>query len=288
MIRLALTDLDNTLIPLGAGEASLRARGAIHALLDAGLHFGPVTGRVPAAMRWMFAGDEACGRTGAYVNGQIIYAVGRKVYEAAVDAELLNAVANLVNGIPGVALTVYDLDSLTELSDGKAYYLGATAEELAAHPEVFGTGWEVLERPAEPRYLKCNLRCAFGLDRAERMAKLQGLLRTEVPELEYVLPMAGGYFIDILPDGWSKGRAVEVLSQELGLSLDEVAAFGDSENDLAMLDAVPNSVAVANASPEVTARARWHIGACADDAVADALLDIVRAAETGSMPAFMS
>ena len=33
--------------------------------------------------------------------------------------------------------------------------------------------------------------------------------------------------------------------------------------------------------------ARFHIGACADDAVADALLDIAKAAETGSMPAFM-
>ena len=53
MIRLALTDLDNTLIPLGAPHASARAIRAVHAMLDAGLWFGPVSGRVPAAMRWM-------------------------------------------------------------------------------------------------------------------------------------------------------------------------------------------------------------------------------------------
>ncbi len=63
MIKLALTDLDNTLIPMGAPHASVRAIAAIHAMLNAGLHFGPVSGRVPAAMRWMFGGDEACSKT---------------------------------------------------------------------------------------------------------------------------------------------------------------------------------------------------------------------------------
>ena len=78
------------------------------------------------------------------------------------------------------------------------------------------------------------------------------------------------------------------LADELGITLDEVATFGDSENDLSMIEAVPNAVAVANADELVTAAARWHIGASADDAVADALFDIATAAKTGAMPAFMN
>ena len=58
MIKLALTDLDNTLIPFGQGCASDYTRNAFHVALDAGVRVGPVTGRVPAAMRWMFDGDE--------------------------------------------------------------------------------------------------------------------------------------------------------------------------------------------------------------------------------------
>jgi hydroxymethylpyrimidine pyrophosphatase-like HAD family hydrolase len=54
-----------------------------------------------------------------------------------------------------------------------------------------------------------------------------------------------------------------------------------------MIEAVPNSVAVSNASPEVARAARWHIGSSADDAVADALFQIAEAAETGELPAFM-
>ena len=55
-----------------------------------------------------------------------------------------------------------------------------------------------------------------------------------------------------------------------------------------MLYSVPNSVAVANAVPAVKRDARWHIGASADDAVADAFYEIAAAAREGRMPSFMS
>ena len=43
-----------------------------------------------------------------------------------------------------------------------------------------------------------------------------------------------------------------------------------------MLAHVPNSVAVANATPEAAAAARWHIGSCDDEAVADVLYALAR------------
>ena len=67
----------------------------------------------------------------------------------------------------------------------------------------------------------------------------------------------------------------------MSLTPDEVAVFGDSDNDLPMIDAVPNSVAVANANEAVTAAARWHIGAAVDDAVAGVLHQIAACAATG-------
>ena len=127
MIKLALCDLDNTLMPAGAPCASRRTIAAIHRMLDAGLHFGPVTGRVPAAMRWMFAGDEACGRTGAYVNGQLVYVDGQLVHEETLDVEVLDELGNMLHDHPGFALSVYDLDDISDASDGVAYHLGAHA-----------------------------------------------------------------------------------------------------------------------------------------------------------------
>ena len=38
-----------------------------------------------------------------------------------------------------------------------------------------------------------------------------------------------------------------------------------------MLSHVPNSVAVSNASAEAATAARWHVGACDDEAVGEAI-----------------
>ena len=105
--------------------------------------------------------------------------------------------------------------------------------------------------------------------------------------MDFVFPSLTAPLVDISPHGWSKGSAVQVLVEVLGITIDEVATFGDSENDLSMIEGIPNSVAVANAGDQIKQAARWHIGASADDAVADALFDIAAAAKTGAMPSFM-
>lgn len=284
MIKLALTDLDNTLIPMGAPHASMRAIAAIHAMLDAGLHFGPVSGRVPAAMRWMFGGDDACCRTGAFVNGQLVYVDGRLVHEELLSGDDLAGVAEQVGAYEGCALVVYDLDDITETTDGTAYLLGMTADELARHQGAFGRCLHLAERLDRPTYIKSNVRCDLPWG---QMIELRDELRVQFPQLDFVFPTLHGPFIDILPKGWSKGRAVEVLAEHLGLSLDEVAVFGDSENDVSMLEAVHHSVAVRNASEEAMAAANYRIGLSADDAVADALFAIAKAAEMEECPAFL-
>ena len=284
MIKLALTDLDNTLIPMGAPCASERTIAAIHAMLDTGLRFGPVSGRVPAAMRWMFAGDEACYQTGAYVNGQLVYADGVLVHEEALDARDLAGVGSWIGAHEGCALVVYDLDDISETSDGAAYLMGMSDEELARHAACFGSNPHTITRLDQPRYLKANIRCDVPW---EQMVALRDELRLAFPELDFVFPVLHGVFIDILPKGWSKGRAVEVLAAHLGLSRDEIAVFGDSENDIAMFEAVPHSVAVSNASDDAAAAACHHIGSVADDAVADALQDIAAAALRNELPRFM-
>ena len=60
MIKLVLTDMDDTLIPAGCNGASDYAIEGIHAMQAAGLHFGPVSGRQPSAMGWMFKNRSEC------------------------------------------------------------------------------------------------------------------------------------------------------------------------------------------------------------------------------------
>jgi hypothetical protein len=54
-----------------------------------------------------------------------------------------------------------------------------------------------------------------------------------------------------------------------------------------MLEVVPHSVVVRNASADALAVANYRIGLSADDAVADALFALADAAKTGECPAFL-
>ncbi len=277
MIKLALSDLDDSLIRVGLPHATQRALAAIHAMLDAGLHFGPCTGRVPWDLHLLFAEDHAAYRSGVTVNGQLVYIDGELVFDKPIPYEGLQKVSNTVYDFPGTALMINDF--------GNRYSVGISAQEIGEYYNEFGRIGRVRVRIPEDRPIyKANIRVVGD---KKRLHEVRQQLIHLVPELDFVYPNPHVNYIDVAPKGWSKARGVEVLVRELGIGLDEVVVFGDAENDLDVLRYVPNSVAMANATPAAAEAARWHIGASADDAVAQALLDIVEASHTQGLPAFM-
>lgn len=281
MIKLALTDLDDTLVRFGDQHANQRSIDAIRRAMDSGVRFGPVTGRPTAYLGWMFGpGNEDCWRTGAFSNGQVIYLDGKLIRQEELPREALGRLVGMLEATDDFYVAIYDLDRV----DGMHFVTSRPDALRANPPATYRLDSDIIPAlPAGP-VVKANIQCACS---RERMIQMRDLVNAEIPELDLVFPSMTATVIDVSPAGWDKGCAVRALAEVMGIGLDEVAVFGDSQNDLAMIESVPNSVAVANACPEVAAAARWHIGACADDAVADALLDIARAAEFGSLPTFM-
>lgn len=264
MIRLVLTDLDDTLIPAGAPGASGRALAAIDALLEAGIRFGPVTGRVPQSMGWMLGGDERRCATGAFSNGQVLRLDGEVVHVERLDAGVLERLrAFLDEETCDCALTLHEVE-------GRPHNMVATSDAARVASLRSGTDSydEVVGCVPDRAWVKSNIVC--GCDHAA-MEVLRSRLVGEFPELDFVFPSAWAPYIDLLPKGYSKGTAVRILADKLGLGLDEVATFGDSENDLSMIAGFPNSVAVANATDAVKAAACWQVGGVKEDAVAQAL-----------------
>ncbi|PPJ33770.1 HAD family hydrolase [Nocardia nova] len=83
--------------------------------------------------------------------------------------------------------------------------------------------------------------------------------------------VSGQHWIDIMSRDADKGRAVQSLQEALGISPARTAAFGDYLNDLEMLEAARWSFAMANAHPEVRARARYLAPANDEDGVVTVL-----------------
>ena len=282
MIKLVLTDLDDTLIKNGLPRATDHALAGIHAMLDAGLRFGPVSGRIPSDLGWMLDDDDDCYATGAPVNGQMVYVDGELVHVQTLDGDELNRLSEVLSHISDACLALYDITRSSE--EGSGYFVSPASRHAEHCMTLFPHFRRSVRRLDEKTYVKANVWCAGDRD---HITKVRDMLREEFPSMDFVFPSPTAPIIDISPAGWNKGSAVCRIAEELGLTLDDVAVFGDSENDLSMIEAVPNAVAMANATPEIAHAARWHIGYSADDAVADALFDIAEAASTGSMPSFM-
>ena len=61
------------------------------------------------------------------------------------------------------------------------------------------------------------------------------------------------------------------LAAKLGISIENVMAIGDSNNDLPMLEAAGHSVAMGNALPEVKAACDYTVGTCEEHGFAEAI-----------------
>lgn len=76
------------------------------------------------------------------------------------------------------------------------------------------------------------------------------------------------YFIECLPLGIDKGTALEDLAAHLGIPMQDVIAFGDSNNDVGMLEKAGIGVAMGNAEESIKAVADYTTVSNNDDGIA--------------------
>ncbi|GIH60122.1 Cof-type HAD-IIB family hydrolase [Microbispora siamensis] len=76
-------------------------------------------------------------------------------------------------------------------------------------------------------------------------------------------------YLEVLPEGATKGTALRALAAAHGVPLEQIAAVGDNPNDIDMIAMAGLGVAVGDGHPDVRAAADVVVGACADGAVAD-------------------
>ncbi len=85
------------------------------------------------------------------------------------------------------------------------------------------------------------------------------------------------FFLEFSHRKATKGQALRRLAGALDISRQEIISFGDSHNDLDMIEYAGLGVAVANASPEVLAAADLVTAANTEDGVARVIEDYISA-----------
>ena len=259
MLKLVATDLDGTLLHTD-GTVTGRTRATLTAVEALGVTVVFVTGR---PVRWMEPLWEHVGDHGLAVcsNGGIVYDVAARGVRSArpIPPEVGLQVAGLLReAMPGTAFAVEGTTGFgkepaflprnepppgTQVGPLEAIFGDATVKLLARHEER---------------------------DPEEFWAEAESL----VGHLVTTTWSSVGALVEISGPGVTKASTLALLCEELGVAPDEVVAFGDMPNDLAMLQWAGTSYAMANAHPSVLALADRQAPSHEDDGVAAVLEEL--------------
>lgn len=260
MVKLVFVDMDDTFLT-SAKEISAENLRALDLAYEKGVQFVPCTGRnitgIPAALV-----EHPCVNYAICCSGTLIRDVrtGELLHEVDVDK--------------GLALDLYqrvcDLDiTYDAFADGTIYALAdrwhvldeiVLDEATRAMVKSLRTTWEgsfgdLLQHCGEI----CRLN-VFYKDDAARDAVFAQVDAESSLRRTSSLPCN----IEITPADGHKGSALLWLCDYLDVDTADTVAFGDSDNDLTMIEAAGDGVAMANALPQVKAVAD-HIAASCDE-----------------------
>lgn len=240
------SDVDGTLLD-DDEILTPRTRAAVHAAVDSGAQFVLATGRPP---RWIAPVVDQLG-----LAPMAVCANGAVLYDSAADrivrswtllpealAELADVAARL---IPGAGLAVERV--------------GRSAHDAATPQFVSSPGYE--HAWLNPDNTEVSLTDLLSAPAVKLLIRKPQMRSSEMAAL--LAEHAGRHgdltfstnngLIEVVPPGISKATGVDAVARPLGITAQDVVAFGDMPNDMPMLQWAGLGVAMGNANPEVMA-----------------------------------
>lgn len=260
--RLIALDLDGTTIT-HAGVLRPAVRKAVQAVAATGMHIVVATGRSIVATTPIL---DALGLTTGYVvcsNGAVTLALdpdepqGYQILET-VTFDPAPALALLRDSWPDAVIAVEEL--------GVGFKVSAPFPDGELDGELRVVSWD--ELVADP-VTRVTFRSPTGTSEDfEELAERIGL-----HEVNYNIGFTA--WMDINPEGVSKGSALELLRRRLEVEPMHTVAVGDQRNDLEMLQWAARGVAMGNAPEEVKAVADEVTGHVDEDGLVPVLLSLL-------------
>ena len=260
--RLIALDLDGTTIT-HAGVLRPAVREAVQAVAATGMHIVVATGRSIVATTPIL---NALGLTTGYVvcsNGAVTLALdadepqGYQILET-VTFDPAPALELLRDSWPDAVIAVEEL--------GVGFKVSAPFPDGELDGELRVVTWD--ELVADP-VTRVTFRSPTGTSEDfEELAERIGL-----HEVNYNIGFTA--WMDINPEGVSKGSALELLRRRLEVEPMHTVAVGDQRNDLEMLQWAARGVAMGNAPEEVKAVADEVAGHVDDDGLVPVLLSLL-------------
>ena len=238
--RLIALDVDGTIITHG-GHLDARVHAAITACVSNGHHVVIATGRSVVATMPVLArlgighGYAVCSNGAVTLRIDPRRPKGYKILEK-VTFDPRPALTLLRDELPEALVAVEDL--------GRGFMVSSPFPDGELMGDQRVVPWDVL-------IAKRATRVTLRMPDAEPDAFMAHIERIGLHEVSYAVGWTA--WLDINPEGVSKGSALEQLRRRLQVEPCDTVAVGDQRNDIEMLQWAARGVAMGNAPEEVQA-----------------------------------
>ncbi|MBN9198419.1 MAG: Cof-type HAD-IIB family hydrolase [Microbacterium ginsengisoli] len=230
-------------------------------LHDRGIAFAPASGRQYATLRRDFD-SHADGMVFIAENGALVMRDGVELSADLLERDIVAEVVRLVRTI--------DADAGLVLCGKRGAYIERSDAAFRTEAHRYYAALEVVDDllAVDDEIVKLAVFDFAGAD-ASAFPALAHLRAT------HQVVVSGECWVDVLNVDVNKGHALTRLQQALGVTAEQTVAFGDYLNDLELMDAAAHSFAMANAHPDIVARARYVAPSNRDHGVITVLRSIL-------------
>ncbi len=251
-------DIDGTLLN-DRKRVSKSTQEAIQALKDNGIIVGLATGRGPAFAHTYMENLQL--DVAVCYNGQYIFTRDRILYQNQLAKSSVYALLRYAKRHhKEVSLGLQDgLEGSNIISAGTSSFGQLVASTL---PHKLGKLAESTMKKAIRSIKRQNMKALYTLMREPTYQVVMVCSRREEEELVRQFPYmtvtrSSPYSIDIVSKNQSKLKGIMRVGQLMGFDINEVMAFGDSDNDEEMISQVGVGVAMGNATTSLKEKAHF-------------------------------
>ncbi|MBQ7059465.1 MAG: HAD family hydrolase [Firmicutes bacterium] len=245
--KLFLTDLDGTLLD-DDKQISPPTRQVLEKWTKAGHIFAFGTGRAltsALAIRQALGLEKLCRYLVCYNGVQIYDAMEKKmIFETGIRQETVLKIMDLAESL-NVHCHTYQGPYIVARRETQAL------KDYGVHihmPVIFSE--TVIEQLVMP---PCLL-LAIERQEPEKLKTLQQALKEQFSD-EVTSYFSSSEYLDILPAGVNKGKALSTLASHLEIPIEDTIAAGDEENDISMVEAAGFGIAMKNGTERIRALA---------------------------------
>lgn len=248
-IKMIVTDMDGTLLNQQS-EIDPRDLALLKELMAKGIIFTFATGRHPQYIN-RFVRSLGVNAPVICANGGIIFDtnLGKAIRTSLVLPQAVSIASQFLfaNDIP---FSIHTGDGINMTTNNPRRQFLEEYNKNVEFPEDKKAVGYLYPGHTTQGVFKISVFCDKKLWLKDKLSEI-------LPQQNLRLAFSGQGLLDITSADAGKGNALLWLAQQLQIEKDEIISFGDNDNDLSMIEAIPHGVAVANAVDSIKQAAEY-------------------------------